>query len=72
MIILHILTRIHIKSTFVNTVNKIKCQKMPKIYCIKSNLNSNILYDYITHINTYTYEMKQNETKKCQIFIITY
>ena len=52
-------------------VNK-KTPKMPKIYCIKHNLNSNILYDYITHINTYKYIMKQNETKKCQTFIITY
>ena len=36
---------------------KQKMPKMPKIYCIKHNHNSNILYDYITYIDTYTYKI---------------
>ena len=43
---------------------------MPKIYCIKHNLNSNILYDYITHIDTYKYKMKQNETKNAKYLLL--
>lgn len=57
----------YIGAFYVDICQQNKTPKMPKkcqkIYCIKHNLNSNILYDYITHINTYTYKMKQNETK---------